>query len=140
MTIYRLKGTSGPVINQAVRLKERLVIGSDNGCDIQVREPEIASQHAELRLLDDGAILLRSLADGQPAQCNGEPVVECRLSAGDEIRVGSCRWMLQAPGLRPERVLTAEAARPARRYWPWLLPIALAAAAVLAWQRGWLGF
>lgn len=140
MSIYRLKGTSGPVLNQAVRLAERLLIGSGEGCDIRVAEPGVAPRHAELQLLGDGAIVLRNLSDGHQTLCNGEPVRERRLSPGDEIRIGSCRWLLQAPGLRPDRVLTAEAVRPPRRYWPWLLPIALAAAAALAWQRGWLPF
>lgn len=140
MSVYRLKGTSGPVINQAVRLAGRLVIGGDAACDIHVAEDGVAPRHAELRLVEGGNIVLRNLVDGHQTLCNGVPVVEHRLSPGDEIRVGSCRWLLQAPGLRPERVLTAAAVRPPRRYWPWLLPIALAAAAALAWQRGWLAF
>jgi hypothetical protein len=56
------------------------------------------------------------------------------------LRIGTCRWLLQAPGMRPERVLTAEAITPARPYWPWLLPLALVLAGWLAWQRGWLPF
>jgi hypothetical protein len=139
MAIYRLKGTSGPVINQAVRLGERLLIGSDSACDIRLDEAGVADRHAEL-LLSEDSVVLRNLDAGRQTLCNGVPVAERRLSPGDEIRIGACRWLLQAPGLRPERVLREAALRPPRRYWPWLLPVALVAAALLAWQRGWLIF
>lgn len=140
MSIYRLKGASGPVINQVVTLTGRTLIGSDASCDIQVMQSGVAPQHAEVVLEDDGGITLRSLQPGAEPLCNGVPVTERRLAAGDEIRLGTCRWLLQAPGLRPERVLTAEATRPPRSRWPWLLALAIAAAAALAWQRGWLIF
>jgi hypothetical protein len=65
-------------------------------------------------------------------------VSEAQLKSGDEIQVGQCRLMLQAPGLKPERVLTAEAIRLPRRHWPWLLPLVLLMLAALAWQQGWL--
>jgi hypothetical protein len=47
--------------------------------------------------------------------------------------------VLQAPGLRPEKVLTAKAVKRSSGIWPWLVAAAvLGAAAALAWQRGWL--
>jgi hypothetical protein len=60
------------------------------------------------------------------------------LSSGDEIQVGSCRWLLQAPGLKPQRVLTAEAVRPRRAVWPWWVSAAGAGLVVAAWKLGWL--
>jgi hypothetical protein len=66
------------------------------------------------------------------------------LNSGDEIRLGACRWVLQAPGLRPEKVLTEQAVKQRSRLMPWLLVGALlaaaAVAATLAWQRGLLPF
>ena len=59
------------------------------------------------------------------------------LGGGDEIRIGTQRLILQAPGLRPERVLTDEAARPRRSPWPWLLAAGAAAAAGAGWYLGW---
>ena len=69
---------------------------------------------------------------------NGEAVREASLSSGDEIQIGVCRWLLQAPGLKPQRVLTEVAVRPQRALWPWLLVIAAGGLAAVAWQYGWI--
>ena len=138
MSIYRLKGTSGPVINKKFTLRDRLLIGRADDCDIRIGDEDVAFRHAEVCLMKEGRILLRNLEPSREILLNGVAVIESELSGGDEIRVGTCRFMLQAPGLRPDRVLTGEAVERRRRHWPWLLATALAAAATLAWQRGWL--
>ena len=140
MSIYRLKGTSGPVLNQAYTLQGVLSIGRADDCDVRIDQDDVAPRHAEVRLLEDGRVLLRNLDASRQTLLNGEPVQERELGGGDEIRVANCRFMLQAPGLRPDRVLTEEAVATHRRHWPWLLVFALAGAAALAWQRGWLTF
>jgi hypothetical protein len=140
MSIYRLKGTSGPVINQTFTLQERLLIGRSDVCDIRIDQEDVAARHAEVVSAGEGRLLLRNLDPPMQTLLNGVAVEESELSGGDEIRIGTCRFMLQAPGLRPDRVLTGEAVEVRRRHWPWLLAVALAAAAVLAWQRGWLVF
>jgi phosphohistidine phosphatase SixA len=71
---------------------------------------------------------------------NGEAVEHAILASGDEIRIANCRWVLQAPGLRPEKVLTSEAVRTRRSYVPWLITAGLLAAAGLAWYQGLLPF
>jgi hypothetical protein len=48
--------------------------------------------------------------------------------------------VLQAPGLRPEKVLTSEAVTRKYRWLPWLVVLLLIASATLAWQRGWMPF
>ena len=65
------------------------------------------------------------------------------LGSGDEIRIGTCRWMLQAPGLRPERVLTSDAIKKTARRWPrvliWTSVLTAAAGlAVLKWKPEWV--
>ena len=62
------------------------------------------------------------------------------MTSGDEIRIANCRFVLQAPGLRPDKVLTAEATRPRRAYLPWLIVGGLLAAAAAAWYSGLLSF
>ena len=71
---------------------------------------------------------------------NGEPVEQASLGSGDEIRIANCRWVLQAPGLRPQKVLTEDAVQRKRGRLPWLIVGGLLAAAALAWYRGWLSF
>ena len=139
MSIYRLKGASGAVINQAFTLAERTVIGSGQDCELRVESEGIAPSHAEI-ILSDGALTLTSLESSAPALLNGEAVTQAALSSGDEIRIANCRWVLQAPGLRPQKVLTTEAVRPRRSYLPWLVIAALASGAALVWYRGWLPF
>ena len=67
-------------------------------------------------------------------------MASAQLASGDEIRIGNCRWVLQAPGLRPEKVLTAEAVKPQRSYLPWLVVGGLLAAAAASWYLGLLSF
>jgi hypothetical protein len=138
MATYRLKGTSGAVLNQSFPLQgeQRLGPGADN--DIHV-EGEGESAWATVTVLDDGSVRLLALG-GEAVTVNGEQVKEIHLAGGDEIRVGRSRFILQAPGLRPERVLTEAATKPKRSAWGWWLAAAVlaASAAGLAWWQGWI--
>ena len=129
MGLYKLKGTSGSVINQSFPLGEVLVLGSASDCDVQIDEPGVAAHHAQISLVDGNALRLKDLGSGSDTLLNGEVVQEVMLGSGDEIRIGSCRWMLQAPGLRPQRVLTTEAVRRPSRIWPKVLGWSVVAAA-----------
>lgn len=140
MHTYRLKGASGKVANQAFGLAARTVLGSAAGCDLVIDDAAIAPRHAEILFNPAGEMELVNLDDGFATYLNGAPVLRAKLRSGDEIRLGNCRWVLQAPGLRPEKVLSGKALEDRRNLLPWLLAGALLAAAALAWQRGWLGF
>ena len=143
MSNYKLKGTSGSVINQSFPFGESIVLGSSASCAVQVEEAGVSAKHAEIRLLEGKLLLLKDLGSETGTLVNGEPVIETLLASGDEIRIGSCRWMLQAPGLRPERILTADViGKPARR-WPralgWGVLLATAGAfAVIKLKPGWI--
>jgi pSer/pThr/pTyr-binding forkhead associated (FHA) protein len=136
MSHYKLKGTSGSVINQSFPFTHSIVLGSSPECDIQLDEPGVAPKHAEIRLLDGKSLQLKDLGSTSGTLLNGVPVKETLLGSGDEIRIGTCRWMLQAPGLRPERVLTTEAVVQPPRRWPRVLlwsGLAVAGAGVAVW-------
>ena len=139
MSTYRLKGASGAVINQAFTLGERTVIGSGPDADLRVESEGVAPKHAQI-VDEDGALRLTNLEPSAQTLLNGEAVDRALLSSGDEIRIANCRWVLQAPGLRPEKVLTTEAVRARRSHLPWLIVTALLSAAAMAWYRGWLPF
>lgn len=138
MHTYRLKGASGKVANQTQGLGNKTLIGRAADCDLVIDEAAVAPHHAEIILDSSGNLQLRHLASGFETRVNGKPVAQINLASGDEIRIGLCRWVLQAPGLRPQKVLTPEVVRPRRAYWPWLLVAAMLALAALAWQRGWI--
>jgi hypothetical protein len=139
MSTYRLKGASGAVINQPFTLGARTVIGGADDCDLRVDSDGIEGRHAEI-IEEQGALLLNRLASDAEVLLNGEAVDQASLASGDEIRIANCRWVLQAPGLRPQKVLTGDALKAQRSYLPWLIVGGLIAAALLAWQRGMLPF
>jgi hypothetical protein len=140
MHTYRLKGASAKVAHQSFGLGPRTVIGRAAACDLRIEEENVAPQHAEISLQANGELVLRQLDKAFETRVNGIPVDRISLASGDEIRLGSCRWVLQAPGLRPQKVLTAHAVRRKQPYLPWLIVAALLAFAALAWQRAWLPF
>jgi predicted component of type VI protein secretion system len=140
MQVYRLKGASGKVANQSFGLGTRTVIGRSADCDLRIEGQNIAPQHVEISLEKNGELILRQLDQQFETRVNGIPVERTSLASGDEISVGSYRWVLQAPGLRPAKVLTADAVKPRRGYLRWLIIVALLAFIALAWQRGWLSF
>ena len=145
MSHYKLKGTSGSVLNKSFPFAESIMLGSSTDCDIHLDEPGVAARHAEIRLLDGKSLQLRDLGSRTGTLLNGEPVTESLLGSGDEIRIGTCRWMLQAPGLRPERILTTEVVSQPVRRWPRILfwtslATATAAVAVLKFKPEWLEY
>jgi len=105
MGTYRLKGASGAVANQAFALGAKTVIGSAEDCDLRVESDGVEPRHAEITGEQD-ALLLKNLASQAETLLNGEAVDQASLASGDEIRIANCRWVLQAPGLRPQKVLT----------------------------------
>ncbi len=139
MIFYRLKGTSGAVANEAWDLQQQTVIGSAPDCAIVLQGESVAPRHAELEV-EDGTIALRLLEEGAELFVNGKAVTEAVLFSGDEIRIANCRWLVQAPGMKPERVLTEAAVRRRVRMLPWLIAGGLSALALLAWRLGWLPF
>jgi len=140
VTAYRLKGTAGAVINRSFPLAGRLVIGTAPDCDIRIGMDDGGSLTVNLHLLEDGRVAFHSPAEQAGVTVNGVAMVSGSLNPGDELRVGPCAFLLQAPGLRPKRMLAGEAVGRKRNFWPWITAAALAALlALLAWQRGWPG-
>jgi hypothetical protein len=142
MTHFRLKGTSGSVINRTFPFADTLVIGAAQDCDVRVEEPGVALRQAEIRRDGDGLRLI-DLAGNGATVLNGASAKEQRLNTGDEIRIGTCRWLLQAPGLRPQRVLTPAVVESAgidrARVLAWTLAAVVAVmVAVLRFRPEWL--
>lgn len=143
MSHYKLKGTSGSVINQSFPFGESIVLGASAQCDVQIDEPGVSARHAEISRIDGKTLLLKDLDSETGTLLNGEPVTEMLLGAGDEIRIGTCRLMLQAPGLRPERILTGDVVKKPAIDWKriliWMsLLVSAAAVVVFKWNPEWL--
>ncbi len=135
MSAYRLKGTSGAVINQSFTLGDLVLIGAGESCDITVEADGLAGPAAEITVREGHVLLVRK-DEGPGVFVNGEPVSNVELGSGDEIRIGTNRFIVQAPGLRPDRVLTADVVSRRKPVWPWIVLAALAAGVAFAWYQG----
>jgi len=124
---FRLKSASGPQTGQTFELDESTLLGSGENAD--VRLDGLDAEHARIVRRDGGLVLEASGA----ANVNGEAVTSIALQSGDEIQFGTSRFVLQAPGLKPARVLDQVPARRASG-WKWLAAAGLLAAAGAA---GW---
>jgi len=123
-------------------LQGSIIVGSAAECDVQLSGETMAPRHAVFQASDE-LVGLKAL-QGE-VYVNGEKITEAVLNSGDEIRFGNNRFMLQAPGLRPQRVLVPEAVQKKSRtgLWASLLVAAVAGAGLAAYQLGllsvWLG-
>ena len=125
---YRLKVASGPLTGQAFELGERTRIGS--AADAEIRIEGLASEHARVLTEGDG-LVLEALDE---SRVNGEAVTRVGLQSGDELHFGVTRLVLQAPGLKPARVLDRVPERKTGG-WRWaVIGVLLAGAAAAA---GW---
>lgn len=124
---YRLKSASGALTGQTFDLGESTRLGSAEDADLHL--DGLDAEHARI-VRRDGGLVLEASGD---ARVNGEPARATALQSGDEIQLGTARFVLQAPGLKPARVLDQV---PAQRSssWKWLAAAGLAAAAGAA---GW---
>ena len=125
---FRLKGASGALTGKHFDIGDSLTIGSADQADI--RHPGLQPRHAIIRVEDGGLILE---AEGA-VEINGEQTTRQGLESGDEIRVDTLRFVLQAPGLKPVRVLE-EVSGESRsgRVWAVAGGLAIAVAAAAAW-------
>lgn len=120
---FRLKAASGPRTGQTFELGDATLVGA--GDDADVRLEGIDDEHARIVRRDDGLVLE---ASGE-TRVNGETVDVVALQSGDELQVGTHRFVLQAPGLKPARVLDRVPETRRDRAWKWLVGAAAAAAA-----------
>jgi len=125
---YRLKAASGELTGQTFELDEDTLIGSDEEADI--RSDAFLPRHARI-VLEDETLMLESA--GQ-TWVNGEPAGRQPLASGDELRFNKVRFVLQAPGLKPTRVLHQKPVRSGVPGWVWAaVPLAAAGAAAAWW-------
>lgn len=124
---FRLKSASGPLTGQTFDLDDSTLLGSAANADVRI--DGLDAEHARIVRRDGGLVLE---ASGE-ARVNGESVRNAALESGDEIQFGTARFVLQAPGLKPVRVLDQVPARQASG-WKWLVAAGLLAAAGAA---GW---
>jgi adenylate cyclase len=75
-------------------LKEELLIGRRESCDIVLRFANVSAHHCELRVRD-GYFYVRDLQSRNGIKVNGLRVTEKRLDPGDELAVAKHRYEIQ---------------------------------------------
>ena len=72
-----------------------MLIGREEGADIQIDEPLVSRGHARIEARGDGYVVL-DLGSTNLTKVNGVVVSECILRDGDEVRFGraTCRFEL----------------------------------------------
>ena len=139
MSDYRLKGASDRVMGKNWPLAGEVLIGRAAHCDLHIDDDQVAAEHARIAVSGD-TIRIKDLDSPSGTYVNGTRVSAESLGQGDEIRIGRARLMVQAPGLRPDRLVSdgpSKTSRPGRINW-WLVSVLIAAGAALAWYLGWI--
>ena len=126
---FRLKAASGALTGQTFDLDEETSIGSDEAADIRCEG--LLPHHARI-IHKDETLMLESAGD---TWVNGQPTDHQPLQSGDELRLNRVRFVLQAPGLKPSRVLDQVEREPGINWKAGLIAalIALGGAAAIWW-------
>ena len=86
-------GVSEDQTREILLHKEEFLIGRGSDCDLRLRASAISRHHCLLRLRSDGA-WVSDLGSSNGTYLNGQRVrSQAELHSGDEIAVGSCRFV-----------------------------------------------
>jgi adenylate cyclase len=75
-------------------IRDKLVLGRRNSCDIKLSFPNVSSQHCEL-YFRDGYWYIRDLNSTNGVKVNGLRVQHKLLHPGDEITLAKKHWKIQ---------------------------------------------
>jgi pSer/pThr/pTyr-binding forkhead associated (FHA) protein len=89
-----LEITAGPGKGSTFRLTRRLtIVGREEG-EIRIPDVGVSRRHASLEVHDLETIILRDLSSTNGTYHNGKLIAFCKVSDGDEIRVGTSHLTL----------------------------------------------
>lgn len=87
---------------QAVIPSGVYVAGSQSDCHIVIPHPSVARRHAEITVLSDHDMLVRSLDSNQPVLLDGEPLAQTIVRAGQQVQLGDALlWAVETDTLSP---------------------------------------
>lgn len=75
-------------------LRERMILGRRESCDICLRFPNVSGQHCEF-FLDEGVWHVRDLGSTNGTRVNGQPIQQKLLRPGDEITIAKRGFTIQ---------------------------------------------
>ncbi len=83
-----------------------LTIGRGEGCDLRIPLGEVSRRHCSLIKSDDG-LQIQDIGSSNGTFVNGKRIQETILRPGDQIRIGSLRFIVQINGEPTEDNLEA---------------------------------
>ncbi len=90
-----LAAVSGPLAGRNTPLQSSgLLIGRGSGCDLRLQERAVSRQHARFRYAQ-GAWFIQDLGSSRGTFVNGKRIQATRLNPGDQIQIGSSKFVLQ---------------------------------------------
>lgn len=99
-----LRGVSAPFFGRSFGFAPSLSIGRSERADLSIDEEGLAPIQLRLHWHGDRCLVqAESPGQGPAFELNGHPLVAAWMLPGDQLRVGSARFVLEAPGLRPGR-------------------------------------
>lgn len=93
-----LRGVAGLFHGRTFPLATGVTIGSAATSDIRIEDVGVASQHACIELNQE-RVTLRAQAPGNVLKVNGVLVEDAMLHPGDQLVMGTHRFVVEAPGL-----------------------------------------
>ena len=72
-------------------------IGRAEGCDLRIPLGDVSRKHCSLIRSDEG-LVIQDIGSSNGTFVNGKRVQEASLRAGDQIRIGSLRFVVQIDG------------------------------------------
>lgn len=72
-------------------------VGRSEGCDLRIPLGEISRKHCSIVKSDD-ALLIQDIGSSNGTFVNGKRIREAALRAGDQVRIGSLRFIVQIDG------------------------------------------
>ncbi|HEY4058252.1 MAG TPA: ATP-binding protein, partial [Kofleriaceae bacterium] len=84
--------------HQRLELAERISIGRAPTCDVQIDDPMVSANHAEIVRQPDGNFVVRDLGSRRGTFVGSRKVGEAMLHDGDELMIGPIRLRFEATG------------------------------------------
>ncbi|MDX1568887.1 MAG: FHA domain-containing protein [Xanthomonadales bacterium] len=94
---YVLRGVSGGTFGKHFPIRGTTIIGRHSECDVCLASEEISRKHAKLVITPDG-LYVEDLGSANGTFVNGQQVRREKIEPGDELKLDTVRFLIQAPG------------------------------------------
>lgn len=130
---FMLRGVSGTTFGKTFAVAGTMTIGRQSDCDIAIPAEEVSRHHARLQVTAEG-LLVEDLGSANGTWINDKRVQSGLLRPGEELRLDTVRFLLQAPGAAAPTTRAEAPPEPSRRGLPmgWIVAGALVVLAVAA--------